>query len=833
MFASRRNRLRLSQHFSAWVRIPLTMVVALLMPGVGVAQEYWTSDRLPPPSGWSDWTTAGQWHSMSVRGQDGLAFVPQQPSDFETRDAGFVSPFERRARELEAAAAPAPQQPSPQKEAQEKYETAEKTTPSGGEIDARDFANNPDQEIASVVQKSNRVKTTEFQKRSQVSSDPNIRGYQGPAVYALSDGAYWSPIRPDLDSMLNRLDPSLYESVSVISGPYGLRYGPGFSFLRVLNVDTPRYPNSCGCETDFRTGISTRTNGGQLYGRQTALGGGSDWGYIFNYSHRVGGDYEAGGAAGLPPVPGSYKSRSLLGQIGFDLSPQSSIEFRFRRLDDTDIQYPLQFFDVDYLGADAYSIHYDREDSYGSGTFSAVGWYSLSRFHGDTFPKQPESPYYTVERVNAALEQALQTDPLDGDGATPDLQGDGFGHKMITGARVNKTYGEPDWTLLSFGADFRYMTNRIGEHFVDAAGILSDDITTNLPKSELADSGLYAELTLSWLSYLSTTLGGRLDWVHTSTDQDELRERSNLHSYREQLDQNDVLYALYLSNELELNRYWTVRLAGGHSQRPPSMLERYADGVFVSTAQNGLTRVIGTPTLKKEELWQIDLSLEGGYERWGGKVGAFYSWVDDPITHIGFPVKDPTGAYLVRYTNGNLFLRTGFEMMGDFELTERITAFGTARYLWGEDRNIRVQGGGSSEYRDVPLVGIYPFSSDVGIRIHDANGGSRWGLEFAARMVDTQSRTGSLRRGFTIIQDLDPDFESRTAGFTTFGLRGYFNATENFYVVGGIENLFDRAYRDHLNQRLPADTIGSHEPFPEVAVLAPGISPYFGFELDY
>ena len=352
---------------------------------------------------------------------------------------------------------------------------------------------------------------------------------------------------------------------------------------------------------------------------------------------------------------------------------------------------------------------------------------------------------------------------------------------------------------------------------------------TNLPTSAFTNPGLYSELTLSWLPYLSTTVGGRVDWVHTTTDSSEFRNPSNVGYFRGQLDQNDFLYSFYLSNEMELNCHWTAKLAGGYSQRPPTTLERYADGVFVSTSQNGLTRVIGTPTLQPEKLWQIDASVEAQYDRWGAKVSGFYGWVDDPITYLGFPAVDPTGAYLVRYYNGNLFIRTGFEALGQWNVSDTLTAFSTARYVWGEDANIRVQNVGAVS---LPLMAIYPFSSDIGIRLHDADNGSRWGLEFAARMVASQNRTASLRVGTTSVDALNSNWESRTGGFTTFRIGGYYNVTENLYVVGGVDNLFDRSYLEHLNQRLPADTIHGQY-FPETAVLSPGITPYFGVEWTF
>ncbi len=790
-----------ASHRTLWC---IGFAFALALPTL-ITSRGFSSDLLPPPE-WDTWIETTDWLAVSVRAQDATVPGAVQPARGERSQdvAEFLELVDF------GAASPA-------------------TPPTGGEKPGDgpgqntvppNFKLTQAPEISQVIQQSKRVQTTEFQKRSQLSLEPNIRGYQGPDVYMLSDGLYWEPIRPDLDSMLNRLDPSMYEDLSVLAGPYGLRYGPAFAFMRILNQDTPRNPN--GYESHFRTGISTRTNGGQVYGRETVYGGGSDWGYIINYGNRVGGDYDPGGNSTQPAVPGSYKSQSLLGQVGFDLSPESNLEFRFRRLDDTDTEYPLQFFDVDYMGVDAYSLHYDSEDPCGCGTFSMMGWYSRSRFHGDTFPAQFGSPYYSIDRVNASLEQRFPNTDVN-------LAGWTGGHVMITGARVNKTYGDPDATLLSLGADVRYMTRRINERFIDLNGGSLPPINTNLPNSSLVDPGIYSELTLGWLPYVTTTVGARLDWVHTTADAAEIRPNYNLYDYRFQLDQNDVLHSYYLSNEMELNSHWTVRLAGGYSQRPPTTLERYADGVFVSTSQNGLTRVLGTPTLEPEKVWQIDATLQGQWDRWGGRLTGFYSWVDDPITYLGAPVIDPTGAYLVRYINGNLFIRNGFEAVGEWKLSDMLTAFATGRYVWGEDSNILVDGVG---YRDLPLMGIFPISSDVGIRIHDADSGRRWGLEFAARMVASQNRTASLRLGITDVDGLDPNWESRTGGFTVFRLGGYYNVTENMNVVGGVDNLFDRSYLEHLNQRLPYDNIGG-ERFQEVAVLSPGITPYFGLEWTY
>ena len=76
--------------------------------------------------------------------------------------------------------------------------------------------------------------------------------------------------------MPGTIDPALIEEVTVIPGPYGLRYGPGLAFIDVRTTATPRYAD--GYEAHNRIGISYRTNGEQVYGRETVYGGSANWG---------------------------------------------------------------------------------------------------------------------------------------------------------------------------------------------------------------------------------------------------------------------------------------------------------------------------------------------------------------------------------------------------------------------------------------------------------------------------------------------------------------------------------------------------------------------------
>jgi outer membrane receptor protein involved in Fe transport len=654
-----------------------------------------------------------------------------------------------------------------------------------------------------MIVKSNNNTTVSLQQRSAVSFDPRVRGYSYGQVYTQSDGQQWSPVRQDLDTMLSKIDPALIQNVVVIPGPYGLRYGPGFAFIDVQTSPTPRSQD--GYQSHSRVGMNYRDNGEQIYGTASLYGGGIDWGYIVAYGNRTGNDYASGDQT---KIPASYHNQNFLGQLGFDLAAHTRVEFRYQRLDQTDTEYAGQFFDVNFLKTDAFSLSLIDEDPCAWYTrFRVDAWYNQTDFAGDT-RNQSKIEFNVINRVERALELALNSNNVS-------FVGDTMGTVVASGARAVTTVGQDDWTQLNLGVDLHYRKQRINEEFVinDVDNEQVDTFSTNLPRADVVDPGLFTELTLPMTSYWTATLGGRVDFVNTDASQLELSDRTNLNPH--QLSQNDVLYGFYLLNDIELTRHWTTRFGFGHAQRPPTLTERYADGVFLGIIQSSFNRFIGTPNLDKERAWQIDLGLEAEYEWWRGRVSAFNSWVYDYITYTSLAVSDPDGARLLRTLNTNLATLAGFETYLEVDVAPRLTTFGSLFYVDGRDRQI-----------DRPLANISPLEGRAGLRFHDRCGGQKWAWEILGRFVNDQDRIGGVRVGTTAPYGVT-DFEFPTPGFTTVNTRGYYVVSKNLNLFGGVDNLLDNNYLEHLNLRLPPDpSLG----IPGTNVFSPGITPYIGIE---
>ena len=272
-------------------------------------------------------------------------------------------------------------------------------------------------------------------RRSPIVTENKVRGNKvGPLV---ASGSYWVPARMDLDTLLSKIDSRIVEDVTVIKGPYAARYGPGFDFVDVQLKQSPRYAN--GFESHGSTSLDYRTNGEQWYGRQSFWGGDADSGFLIGYGHRTGNDYESGDGT---EIPSSYNSRDWNFAYGMDLSDDSRFEFSYLRLDQTDVEFPGQAFDMDYLVTDAYELQYYLEDSRYFDSLFVESWYNRTRFEGNAQRqgKRRQFPYF---------------DTIDYEALT-DVD------SMSTGYQAATSWRGPQGVLTA-GSDLRYVKQELNE----------------------------------------------------------------------------------------------------------------------------------------------------------------------------------------------------------------------------------------------------------------------------------------------------------------------------------------------------------------------------------
>ena len=648
------------------------------------------------------------------------------------------------------------------------------------------------------------------EKRSPIVTDVRVRG--GQMSQLLASGSYWFPVRPDLDTLLSKIDSSLIEDVLVIKGPYSSRYGPGYNFVDFDLIQTPRYEN--GYETHGSSSLNYNTNGEQWRGRQAFWGGDSDYGFRVGYVHQAGVDYETGDGVKLPS---GYKSGNLDLALGFDLDDQRSVEFQYMRLDQSDVQLPNQINVIDFLATDSFEMTYTEHDGSLADLLVFETWYNSTRLQGNSEDpgKRAQIPLLDASRFENQIE----------------------GWNSSTGFNLGLTwYGDGGQTLTA-GVDFRYLRaeyNEVGRADFQFPFGMTPVSNFPLPPSYTANPGLYLEHVNPVTNDLTIRSGGRFDWVNmnASTDAKGLTAVTTggepldlfLSGRAGSLDQSFELGQAFITADYVLDPNITLNAGAGFGMRAPTMSEMYQVGSYATVMpQFVLTAPLGNPLLNPEKRYQIDLGATFDYGDFRGGVNLYHAWIHDYITldraggnpSFATPIQPAYG-----YTNTDLATLAGFETFAEQDLNQWFTAFGNLSYTEGRDHsraktnypfsvnNFTGNGRSNTGGTDEPLYAIFPMEGRVGLRLTEPTNG-QWAVEFSARIVDNQDRIATSL------------LEQQTPGFTTFDLRGFLQATDNLLLVAGVENLTDKNYQEHFDPRNLTQ------------VFQPGRNFYFGAELVY
>jgi outer membrane receptor protein involved in Fe transport len=681
-------------------------------------------------------------------------------------------------------------------------------------------------DLSELLSKSPSAAGVEVQRRNAIISDPRVRGERVGQVVTYGDGGLFFPARQDLDVAISKFDPGSVRDILILKGPYSVLYGPGFSFLDVETIDAPRYPN--GYETHGRTSLGYQTNGQRFDGLQSVFGGDKDFGYRVTYNLLVGNDYRDGNH---DIIRSSYNSQNVNYAVGYDLTCDSKVEFKGLYVYQHDVEFPGLYFDIGHLTTEAYSTRYTLTKQAAFDTLTLDAWYNSTAAQGDTH--QPGKQRFLTNFLTSAFAV-----PLNGVSGPPfatfnDFSTTDFGERSI-GYRLAVGWGQKDTANLTVGTDlnvlgqglFEYIriNQNAGANVSTGVPVTAPTLFTqnqSIPNSQSVDPGIFAELSMPLTDRLKFKTGGRFDWVHETSDPrlitgnvnlfgaPQLTTPTNAFSFDpiiyssnpadNNLTRDFQLFSAYLSGEYKLDEHLTAQSSYGYAMRAPTQTELYAAGPFVGVLQQGLSRLIGDPSLAAERLNQFDVGLKADYAYFKGGVTGFYAYVDNYITFD--QNKGGTGITQVVFTNTDEATLAGAELFGQVDLTGWLTPFGSLSYVQGEDRthaDTRRPPNLASSRRNSVITGesaaasealaqIPPLEGRVGLRFHEAQVTPKWQVELSARMVAGQNNVASSLG------------EQTTPGFTIFDLRSYWQVTEKLLLTAGVENLGDRFYREHLD----------------------------------
>ncbi len=597
-------------------------------------------------------------------------------------------------------------------------------------------------------------------RRGPLGLDPVVRGLRETQVGTYLDGARMFPAGPArMDSPLTHLDPSAIRSIEVVKGPYALTWGAGnLSAIRVETQPLPKAESalrgSVAAGYDANLGASETT--GKVFGKSGGVS------YFLHGAFREGNDYESGDGT---LVQADFESWEGRGKFGFDVGEEGRLVLSAGYQEQGPIDYQGRLLSASFFESTNLSATYE--------------WAGHGRVRGVNLQAYRNKVDHGMDNIGKPTRM-----PMDGRMPQFALDVTVDSHMTVSGGRAAvDLHINDDWSA-QVGAD-AYLSNRNADRTIarlDNGMVMFEDMMW--PDADINDVGAFARLAYNrgGLRLAGTARG---DFVSAEAPTASDFFLTNVGS---DLDAAENNLSGAVTGSYDLSSNWTLALGLGSVVRTADASERYSDRIPASKAQMS-AEFVGNPNLDPERSIQGDAWLDGRFERFALHVGVFGRKIYDYITiqATGLPKRLPLSPNTVfQYVNGKATFR-GFEASGTAALNDVLTFDASLSYLHGNDDEL-----------NEPVIGVSPLRTSFGLRYEEAAG--RFYTEGVLNLVAEQDQVSSSRG------------EIPTDGYQTVDVRAGFGLANGVTLRGGILNLLDEAYSDHLNAKNPFTGIPVAEP---------------------
>lgn len=316
--------------------------------------------------------------------------------------------------------------------------------------------------------------------------------------------------------------------------------------------------------------------------------------------------------------------------------------------------------------------------------------------------------------------------------------------RRTVGGRMMGTWLWSDYELRS-GVDTQLSTHR------------SKDDDRWDKDARFHDYGLFSELTWLATEQSKVTGGARLDRVLVDNFTDTGSSQ-----------RTDLLPAGFVRVEHNLAEMPVMFYVGiGYTERFPDYWELFSP----TYGPGGSADVFDN--VKTEKTTQLDIGAQYTGKRLNGWVSAYIGRVNDFILFR----YDPHHPRISQVDNVNATIMGGEAGIG-YQLTETWKTDASLAYSWG--RNI-------DDHQ--PLPQIPPLEARLGLTWEHGD----WSSTGLLRLVSSQHRV-AINEGNVVGKDFDS-----SAGFAIFSANAAYRLNKSVKLSAGVDNLFDKAYSEHLN----------------------------------
>ncbi len=571
------------------------------------------------------------------------------------------------------------------------------------------------------------------------NSDPVFRGQFGSRLPLLTNGTNLIGACPArMDAPSSYISPETYDQLTVVKGPQTVVWGPGAS-AGVVRFD--RLPPQF-TEPGARLSASLLGASGGRNDQTVDLEAGNAQVYLratANHSH--GQDYKDGNGR---RVPSGWDKWNTDVAVGFTPDAHTLLELS-AGAGDGEARYGGRSMDGTQFRRDSWGLRFEKQH--------LTSW--LAKLEAQVYRNQAD---HVMD--NYTLRTAPTTGMMAG-GMASNVR------RTTTGGRVAATLLPADgWQLVTgFDAQRSPHDKRSG------TPSLSYDTQPWTRDAKFANWGWFAEL--GWQASERTRwVGGlRLDqseaWRYP-TSSSGMGGMGGMGGMAAATADNDrdrsAMPSGFVRWEQQLASGATVYAGLGHVQRFPDYWELISPSNSAATAGNAFA------SLKPERATQLDVGGQWKGEGWQAWASGYAAVVQDYILfdYVGM-------ASNVRNVDAR---RAGLELGGSRQLSTAWAAQATLAGTWAQNR---------SDGRPLPQT------PPVELRLGLDYAQGPWTAGALWRLVAAQHRVAQ-GQGNVVGQDL-----GASAGFGVLSLNTSYRVNPQLKLLLGVDNLFDKAYAEHLN----------------------------------
>ncbi|MBN3034373.1 MAG: TonB-dependent receptor [Bacteroidales bacterium] len=617
-------------------------------------------------------------------------------------------------------------------------------------------------------------------RKGAIGIDPVIRGFKYSQLNVQINGGHKIE-----GGCPNRMDPATshvemedLESVSVIKGPYALRFGPSLGGVISLETHIPVTASDFYTSVHTLLGYESNWNGFREHLRVTA--GGRGYFLSITGGRKEYDDYNAGTG---DLIPSSFTRYNFKLQAGALLSDHQKLVLSAEEQNGYHVAFPALPMDERRDHTRLASMDYSYLPEEGRiRSIIAKAYYSVINHLMDN-KERPSSDTVTAVSEIDAVNRGVRMEA------------------SLHAGQGNLTLGVDIENILKDGQRTKSM-------ILQPALPVKRESLWN--RGVIVNTGFFTDYSLMLGSY-EVTLAARLDINHAESGALEVFGGNQQELYRFGKDsiRSDFLnFSVSAGVHRMLNEYVSFSLALGRGVRSPDMTERF---IILLPIGYDPFDYLGNPALKPETNNQIDIGLKYQQPQWGeAGLTCFYSLVENFITGQIIPpsVQKPLSKDVVgvkKFHNGGLARLRGFEMEYTSPGSLLISGGIRASFTYGtiaEAVQYTTDGQGDPTGQEViandALSEIPPFEASGFIQGNIAGGKLK--PKISCRLVAPQNHVSEVQ------------YEKKTPGFIVANIAFIARLNGHIEINGGVNNLFDASYYEHLNRNIIGSELPLYEP---------------------